>query len=283
MLEFLPVSVQEGIKNINCRLLYEIRLRANAPVKINYAGNYTYLGREGVVKRSEKAILISQKEVETCLFTASGFSLYSVSEQMKEYFITTKAGIRIGLAGTSVREQGKTVALRDVTSLCIRLPHPIEHCADKIFEFCERDRIRSCVLLSLPGMGKTTVLREMSRKFCSAYPQKNIMVVDERGEISAFFTGEGCDVLKYAQKEEAFSFGLRSLRPDIIITDELQEPDYLAVEKMLYAGLKVVASAHFGGDIRQFQHKIFERYVVFSEEEIGKVKAIYDENLELLL
>lgn len=283
MLEFLPVSVQEGIKNINYRLLYEIRLRANAPVKINYAGTYAYLGKEGVVKRSEKAIRISQKDIEDCLFCASDFSLYSVSEQMKEYFITTKTGIRVGLAGTSVREKGKTVALRDVTSLCIRLPHPIEHCADKIFERCERDRIRSCVLLSLPGMGKTTVLRELSCKLCSAYPQKNVMVVDERGEISAFSTGEGCDVLKYANKEEAFSFGLRSLRPDIIITDELQESDYAAVEKMLYAGLKVIASAHFGLDIGCFNHKIFERYVVFSEEEIGKVKAIYNENLESLL
>lgn len=282
MLEFLPAIVRDGIKNINYGLLYEIRLRANAPVKINYAGAYVFLGAGGVVKIPENAIKISEKEVEECLFAASDYSIYSVSEQMKEYFVTTKEGVRIGLAGTAVQEKGKTIALRNVTSLCIRLPHPIERCADKIFDLCERDFLKNCILLSLPGMGKTTVLRELSRKLCAAYPQKNVMIADERGEISAFSTVNGCDILKYANKAEAFSFGLRSLRPDVIVTDELQEEDYPAVEKMIYAGIKVIASAHFGRDINFFKHKIFERYVVFSEEKIGNIKAVYDENFKLL-
>ncbi len=283
MLEFLPIPVREALKHINANLLYEIRLRANRSVKINYQGEYVYLGTSGIVKRQEQSLKTTVKEVENCVFAASGYSVYSVSEQMKECFLTTEEGVRLGLAGTLVRENGKTVALRDVTSVCIRIPHPIENCADMIFDLCQREKIHNCILLSAPGYGKTTILRELSRLISENYPEKNLLIVDERGEISSFDAGDGCDILKFAHKKEAFSFGLRALRPDVIITDELQEEDYPAIKKAIDAGLKVVASAHFGKDIREFNHKIFERYVCFGNNKIGQAAAIYDENLKNIL
>lgn len=282
MLEFLPPSVRGALKNLNDDLIYEIRLRSDCPVKINYRGEYIWLGIKGIVKQRESAIKVTAREVADCVFAASGYSVYSVSEQMKECFLTTAGGIRLGLAGTLVRDNGKIKALRDVTSVCVRVPHPITNCADLVFRLCEEDELRNCILLSVPGYGKTTILRELCRLLDERYPEKNILVADERGEISAFGTS-GADVLKFAQKKDAFSFGLRALRPDIVITDELQEEDYGAVQRLMDAGLIVIASAHFGKDFAAFEHKIFQRYVYIGRRKIGQADAVYDQNGQNLL
>ena len=105
------------------------------------------------------------------------------------------------------------------------------------------------------------------------------MICDERGEISAGDTGATCDVLKYADKNTAFEAGIRAMRPDVVITDELSLIDCNAIEKAVFAGIKVIASAHFS-EMERIQKPflgLFERYVLLDEQEIGKIKAVYDE------
>jgi stage III sporulation protein AA len=138
-------------------------------------------------------------------------------------------------------------------------------------------------LLAPPGQGKTTILRDLCRRICARYEGLNLLIADERGEISAYDCGISADVLKFGKKKEVFSYGIRALRPDLIVTDELKEEDYAAVESAVYAGLKVIASAHFGQSIEKFPHDIFERYVYISSDEIGKIEAIYNGERERIL
>ncbi|MBE7079408.1 MAG: hypothetical protein E7380_06095 [Clostridiales bacterium] len=277
MLEFLPQNVKDGIAHLNLRYVYEIRLRAQKPVRVNYAGKYRYLGTYGLVEHPQKAVFCDVEDIDDCLFKAGKYSIYSVEEQMKKGFITGENGERIGIAGEYVFEKGQPLAVRNFTSLCIRVPHEIHGAGQEIYNSCMSDKVRSLLIMSAPGLGKTTILRDLARILCEK-TGKNLLICDERGEISMGDTGWTSDVMKFSDKASAFEAGIRAMRPEIIITDELSLEDCEAVKKAVFAGVSVIASAHFSKMeyLPQAFQGIFERYVLLEEGALGCIRAIYD-------
>ena len=277
MLEFLPERIKDALENVNINNVYEIRLRADFPTLINYLGEYKYLGSYGVCERIEQAIVCDDGDISDCVFRAGNYSVYSVEEQIKRGFITAGKGERIGLAGEYVFDKGQPLSIRNFTSLCIRVPHEIVGCGDEIFQRCMRDKVRNVLIASPPGLGKTTILRDLGR-IISEKGRKNVLICDERGEIGCGNVKNGCDILKYADKATAFEAGIRAMRPDVIITDELSALDCSAVEKAVYGGVKVLASAHFSciSDIKQPFLGLFERYVILNKQKIGQIDGVYD-------
>ncbi len=279
MLSFLPEAVQTALQHCNIRDIYEVRIRAGLPVTINRLGIYTYLGEYGTVKSAKQALRCDMQDIEECVYRAGNYSVYSIEEELKQGFITTKNGVRVGLAGEYVFSGEKPLTIRQITSLCIRIPHAVIGSAERVYQSCMSGRMRSVLLLSPPGYGKTTVLRDLARTV-SLRTQKNLLICDERAEIALGDIGETCDVIRYCDKQTAFEAGIRAMRPDIIVTDELSSRDYTAIEKAVYAGVNVLATAHFA-DIQAVPKSflgIFERFVVLSRETIGQIAGIYDEN-----
>ena len=283
MLEFLPQTVKNGINRINGKYLYEIRLRAGKPTTVNYGGTFRYLSEYGLTELAEKAIISTLYDIENCIYRAGKYSVYSVEEQIKKGYITAEKGERIGLAGEYVFENGKVLALRNFTSVCIRIPHEIIGCGEEIYRRCMSDRVRNTLIMSSPGLGKTTILRDLSRiigeKTC-----KNILICDERGELSSGNTGKSSDVIKFSDKQTAFDAGIRAMRPDVIVTDEVSEQDCIALKKALSAGVSLLASAHFS-DFKYVKEEfleIFERFVLLNEEKIGDIFAVYDQTGRVL-
>ena len=276
--------MQNALKYVDVRYLYELRLRADKPIMVNFKGKYQYLGPFGVTEFKEKALTCSLVEIEECVYRAGNFSVYSVEEQIKQGFLTAKGGVRLGLAGEYVFDNGKVLTIRHFSSLCIRIPHEIYGCAREVYDKGMSDRVRNLLIASPPGLGKTTILRDLAR-IIAEKTRKNILICDERGEISAGSLGESCDVVKYSDKPTAFEAGVRAMRPDILITDELSERDCQALKKVMEAGVCVIATAHFS-DISYIKApfiNIFERFVVLDSQEIGKVKGIYDQTGEVLV
>ena len=270
MLDFLAPRLKNALRSVNSNLLYELRIRTDKPFRINLNGMFRYLGEEGVTENPERALIPTQEEVEETLFAASEYSVYAVENQLRCGFVTGREGERIGVAGTFVYDGKGVLSVHTVTSLCIRIPHAIVGCAKEIYDKCFSEGVCSLLILAPPGEGKTTILRDLSR-LISERTRLNILVSDERGELSAGDLGATSDVVRFADKLTVFTAGIRAMRPDLIVTDELLPEDYAAVRRANESGIRVLASAHLK-KYADVPEKLFERYVIL--DGLGKVGKI---------
>lgn len=271
MLNFLSPRLLDCLRHVNLNFLYELRVRADKPLRANLRGEYRYLGEFGECSRRE-ALLPTRKEVEDTLLAACGYSLYAVENQLRKGFVTGADGERIGVAGSYVYGNGEVLSVGNITSLCIRVPHAVIGCAEEIYSACMQEGVASLLILAPPGDGKTTLLRDLCR-LTSERTGKNILVSDERGELSSGDLGETADVIRFADKLTAFTAGIRAMRPQVIVTDELLPEDYAAVRRAIQAGIAVFASAHLI-HYEDVPEKIFSHYVLL--DGLGRVGSVLD-------
>jgi len=276
-LSFLPDEVRLAVSHLNYLRLSEIRLRRGQPVIVEYDGRYSFLGRVGIVANSNDSIKVS--DITPVLNAATGGCVYSYTEQMKSGFITVEHGVRIGIAGEYVTEKGVVNTIKNVTSLNIRIPHDIKGCADYLFKTVFSGELKSTLIYSKPGLGKTTILRDIARKLSRL---KNVLVFDERGEIAALDGyGDGfdlgtVDVVRCYSKLGAISSAIRAMKPDVIITDELYgEEDLKAVQYAADCSITVIASSHVS-DAEKLKKTPFEYFVKLKS--LGEKPEIYDKN-----
>ncbi len=279
-LSFLPDEIVQALLHLNYKFLSEIRLRKGQPAVVEYKGKYAYLSPLGATDKKSEALFFD--DVGAVLNSATGGCVYNYTDQLKNGFITVERGVRIGVAGEYVTENGRVNAVKNITSLNIRIPHDIEDCAKSVCEKLFADGEKSTLVFSRPGMGKTTMLRDIARFFGKDI-SKNVLILDERGEISAidgygngFMLGAGVDVVRCYSKLSALSSAVRAMKPDIIITDELYgREDMEAVSYAADCGICVIASSHVTAQSEHIKMP-FEYYVKLLS--IGGPVEIYDKN-----
>ena len=136
--------------------------------------------------------------------------------------------------------------MAEIGSACIRISRELPGCADGVIDVIDGvDGIVSAMLVSPPGMGKTTMLRDIARQLSGR--GKNVCVADERRELAACHldVGPRTDVMDSCPRTEAVVRMLRSMAPDVIIADEIgSEEDAKALADAARCGIAVVASAH---------------------------------------
>ena len=276
MLEFLPEQFYNAIQRLNQTYLYEIRMRANRPTMLRFAGKYVYLTDYGISERREEALIATYSDIEETVLAASKYSVYSVEEQLKQGFLTAEAGERLGIAGRFVFVDGKPLTVRDYSSLCIRVPHDVVGCSDALYKRCLSSGMKNLLIVSPPGQGKTTILRDLSRNICEKLGY-NVLICDERGEIASGKIGDTADVFAFADKKSALEIGVRVMRPDVIITDELSLADLPSVERAKNCGVRLIASFHAEKyeEIPAALQEAFDVIAVLNKEEIGKIDKVY--------
>ena len=290
-LELYDALTKVGFDNI-----YEVRLRAGLPISIVSAGQVYYLSANGLTYNKHKALCVDKKAIEDIIYKASEFSIYSIAEELKQGFVVLNNGVRIGVAGNVITENGKIGTITNFSSLNIRIPHIIRGTCLPVFDYLmDKKGVFNTLIISPPGQGKTTFLRDFAFQLSEKNFFYNVLVIDERGEIAgkdnALSVGECCDVLAFSTKQIGFLQGIRAMNPDIIITDELgQEEDFLALKNAASCGVKVVASIH-GASIDNLKDKpyfnliksSFQRYVCLKPSgKAGQILGVYDQNFNPL-
>jgi len=279
-LSFLPRELKSALAHLNINFLTELRLRQGREVVAEYKGKKTYISEYGVTDDANSAI--RSGDLAVILSEATGGCVYNYAEQMKSGFITVEHGVRIGIAGEYVTENGEVKTVKNLTSLNVRIPHDVKGCSDEIFGKLYADGARSTLIFSKPGLGKTTMLRDIAGKFAEGF-KLNVLILDERNEIAgmdAYGNGFGvglADVIRCHGKLGAIASAIRAMKPDVIITDELYgDDDIKAVKYASECGIAVIASSHIT-DLNLLQSMPFEYFVKLTA--IGGPVEIYAKNL----
>lgn len=225
---------------------------------------------------------ITASELQPVLEIATRASAHTYADSIRMGFVTAEGGCRLGLCGTAVTDENRITNLRRLSSLCIRIPREKRGCADGVLPGLTEGGFKSTIIVSPPGTGKTTLLRELVRLISDS--GKRISLVDERSEVAGTFEGQPCfdvgartDVLTGAPKSEGVFLMLRSMAPQILAFDEITSPlDIEAAETAANCGVSLLATAHGASIIdlseRALYRKLLDRRI-FS-------RAVIIENIE---
>lgn len=227
----------------------ELRFRAGQPPSV----------KTGSGERALELAAVTAAELREILSRAARYSVHSYAESLKNGFITLAGGHRLGVCGTAAMENGQVISVRGLSSLNLRIARQISTVRDEISPWLGEGAPQSVLLLSPPGYGKTTLLREWVRLVSDR--GYTVAIADERSEVAAladgvpqFQVGRCTDVLENCTKKQAALMLLKTMSPALLALDEITAPeDVEAVSLCAHCGTAVVASAHAAGlaDLRR--------------------------------
>lgn len=285
ILNFFPIEMKQKIKQNFLENLEEIRIRTFKPIILKN-------------RQTEKQIdyNITPDTILQILQKICENSIYSYQSQICNGFITLHGGHRVGITGNAVIKEGQVINLNYISSLNFRIARQVLNSSNKALPYILKpycNDIYNTLIVSPPGCGKTTLLRDLVRKISNGIPEMNfkgmtVGVVDERGEIAAMYKGIAqndigirTDVIENISKPLGIKMLIRSMSPKIIVADEIGSiQDIEAIEYAVSSGVKGIFTAH-GANIEEVkQNPILNKLI--QKQMIDKVLFL-DNNRKIQL
>lgn len=293
ILKFFPRGIANEInKEISKieELVQEIRIR---------------VGNKIIIKTNKKDDIIinyfvTQEEILEIMQIICNNSIYSYQNEIANGYITIKGGHRVGVTGDVVLENNKVINIKYISSLNFRIAKQILDCSNNILKYVinlEENTVFHTLIVSPPGAGKTTILKDLVRKISDGIPEIgfkgiDVSLIDERGEISAMYNGVPqnkigirTDVLENVSKPIGIKMAVRSMAPKVIVADEIG--NYNDIEAINYAacsGVKGIFTAHslnyetmkLNKELNNLINmKIIERIIFLDSKTKGEIKNVY--------
>jgi stage III sporulation protein AA len=297
LIRIFPVHLRESVRGADIcqQRLEEIRIRVGQPLMfLDSEGEwFLQVHNQRLARDMGEGYSMTREDLEEMVAFLCSYSMYAFAEQLHQGFLTLPGGHRLGVAGCD-----------HIYFLNLRIAHERKGCAVELLRHLRMgESIHNTLLVSPPGVGKTTYLRDAIRLLSTGdgrHRGLRVGVVDERLELGAGYLGipgndlgPRTDVLESVGKQEGIFWLLRSMSPQVIAVDELgAEEDFRAVTRAFYSGCRLIGTIH-GEDpqsllelpgFREWSLKDqIGRYVFLKKRADGSRRMeIYDRSLQKL-
>lgn len=278
--EFFPERLRHNwtTLGLDIRSVKEIRIRVDRKVR--------------VAAEHEIALpfVYGERELEDIFRYLCHDSVYAYDEERRQGYLIVEGGHRIGITGEVTRVEGGYLA-KYIRYINIRIAHERKGLAKTVAPYLQstsgRGQPLNTLIISPPGLGKTTLLRDLIRIVSNGecgFLGCNVGAIDERGELAGAYRGsatldcgERTDVVTGGDKGYGIAILVRTFSPRVIAIDEIgKDSDAAAIVHAGVSGCTVFATAH-GSSLEDviinrkmeelMRLQIFDRFLVLSLDE----------------